>query len=848
MTTPADLEQTALALAAGGLSLLPVDARDKRPYSAALPRYCPWPRDDTIDNDRGKPTWRPFQTVRAPGPLISGWIRDGAQIATATGPISGGLLIIDVDEPPFYPLLMDAIGPIALGLPVQQTGGGGYQIALRCPNPGHNDKLAYVPDASKLEGRRIAIETRAEGGYAVVYPSLHPSGQRYRLLQGDWAKIPYLPQEQADRIISICRSFCQAPFTTQQLEAMQQAQNAPPRLHANGSANVIDQYNATTKIEDELTRQGYTHCYGPRWAPPGAGKRDSVIVQNGRAFHHDSNFPLSDGYWHNAFDLFLCYEHRGDMKSAVRAAATLLCLPSLSPAPKPVPSPPPAPIAQPSAPVDINTPPPAPDEATIRQCLNQDEVGDAYLLHALYGQRLAFDHSIDQWFFWGGHAWAQDSTDQIRYIITAHVGGCYLGLAAQVNARAATELDVDARDRLLKFAATLQARARALHKLKRLNSVATLAQHLFGITGDQWDAQPYLLAVQNGVIDLKTGALIPGEPGQYLRKVAPTAWQDLHTPALRWEQFLAELFEPGTEHAEIPAYLQRLFGYGMLGVVREHVLPVLFGPQGRNGKGTILKAIRQALGSHAGAISNDVLIATGRPRDAGSPSAHLMDLQGKRMVWASESDEGQKFNVAQAKLLSGGDEINARPPHGRCNITFQPSHLLLLLTNHKPKATSDDDAFWARMQLIPFTLRFLAPDKLTGAANERPADPNLDDKLRAEAPGILAWLVRGCLEYQQMGIQPPAIVQMATDAYRDDEDTFGDYVDECLHMNPMKTTPTSLAYKRYQLWAADMGYRNPMNVKTFSKRMKERFTVQHTNTGNVYLGCEVMLPSLLDSV
>ena len=515
------------------------------------------------------------------------------------------------------------------------------------------------------------------------------------------------------------------------------------------------------------------------------------------------------------------------------------------PAPKPTPAQrhtPPSELPMPHNPepastpaVLLDTPPTTPDESIIWQAVRDDESGDARLFHALYGNRLAYDHSVGQWFLWNGHSWTEDVIGLLRPLIEAHVGGCYLDLAKHLHQKMAATSDDAEKQKLQGMIASLQKRAGLLHTLKRLNIVETLARFYFGLTGNEWDTQPYLLAVQNGVIDLRTGDRVDGCPCQYLRKVAPICYDGLDTPAPRWEQFLAELFEPGSPNDAIPAYLARLFGYGTLGLVREAILPVLYGAMGRNGKDTMLKAIVRVLGPHVGAMGNDVLIASGRGRDAGAASAHLMDLHGKRMVWASEPEDGQRFSIGQAKLLTGGGQINARAPHAKRNVTWNPTHLMMLLTNHKPKAPADDEAFWARVQLIPFQYRFLADHAMTGAPNERLADPDLDTKLAAESAGILAWLVRGCLEYQRVGIQPPAVVQAATEEYRDDEDTFGDFLGDCCVVEEHASASGSGLFSEYQTWAVLNGY-SPMNKNTFGKRLKLRFSSQRTKTTIMYYG------------
>jgi len=173
--------------------------------------------------------------------------------------------------------------------------------------------------------------------------------------------------------------------------------------------------------------------------------------------------------------------------------------------------------------------------------------------------------------------------------------------------------------------------------------------------------------------------------------------------------------------------------------------------------------LQRVLGSTVGAVSNDVILAShSKCLTPGSAKPHLCALQGKRIVWASETSKGARFDVGQVKFLTGGGDIPARQLYGR-DYTFVPSHLLILLTNHKPHADAQDSAFWDRLCPIIFTIRFV--DNPT-APHERQKDRALGDTLDVEASGILAWLVRGCLAWQREGLNIPASVLLARREYR----------------------------------------------------------------------------------
>jgi hypothetical protein len=270
---------------------------------------------------------KPFQSEPATEQAARSWFRRGCQsIAAVGGKVSGGLLIIDFDEARFYPAWLEQVGTLADGLPVQQTGreGGGYQVWLRCPEPGRNDELAHVPDETEYEGRHVAIETRAEGGYAVMPGSLHPSGRRYQAIAGDFTDIPIVAQAVADALIAAARKLDEAPLTRQQMDAQEKtaATSTKYRSQSNGQASVIDAYNEQVTIDAALTAHGYTRI-GECYARPG-GVHPNVKINDGKSFHWGTNDPLCDKHWHRPFDVFCHFAHGDDCSQAVRAAAKLL--------------------------------------------------------------------------------------------------------------------------------------------------------------------------------------------------------------------------------------------------------------------------------------------------------------------------------------------------------------------------------------------------------------------------------------------------------------------------------------------------------------------------------------------
>ena len=264
---------------------------------------------------------------------------------------------------------------------------------------------------------------------------------------------------------------------------------------------------------------------------------------------------------------------------------------------------------------------------------------------------------------------------------------------------------------------------------------------------------------------------------------------------------------------------------------------VLYGEDGRNGKDTLEQAISNALGQASGAIAKDILLDMGRQKTAGSATPHLCDLHGKRIAWANEPEKGARFNVSQVKDLSGGGEIPVRPLYAKDYYKIKPTHLLVLLTNHKPHADASDSAFWDRLRLITFNMRFVDNPQDT---NERSKDAKLWDTLEREAAGILAWLVRGCLEWQRSGLATPAQVLDAGKAYREEEDNIALWMSErCTTANPKDRTKAKELYTDYAEWckAGNMKAFNSMN---FGLLLAKRFQKAKTNQGIIYIGIRLL--------
>ncbi|MFQ5481025.1 MAG: phage/plasmid primase, P4 family [Thermodesulfobacteriota bacterium] len=465
------------------------------------------------------------------------------------------------------------------------------------------------------------------------------------------------------------------------------------------------------------------------------------------------------------------------------------------------------------------------DTKFIRRCHIENERGDGALFAALHAGEFVYEAMGGVWYYWGGHHWRQDDLGYAS-VATKNVADTYLNEGKALSKSIKRAQKTGSKDLLADIKSE---QARYYSRTKRLNTKRGAQNCLFwahnidkglAINGEEFDRDPMLLGCSNGVLELRTGLFRPGRAGDYITKAAPHEWKGIEEEAPLWESFLEAVF---LGDKPLIDYTRRLFGYAMTGVTTEHVMPVFHGV-GRNGKGTLIETLSYVLGPLAQPIPSEMLIEQRFGRSSSGPSPDVMSLKGLRLAFASETDEGEKFSSRRAKWLSGGDALTGRNPHDKYPTTFDPTHLLCLITNHLPHAAGNDFAFWQRIRLIPFLAKFV--DKPSGETEQK-RDKNLPLKLRGEASGILAWLMRGCLEWQRDGLNAPKTVLMATEKYQFDEDTLAEFLEACCYppeeTDPDGRTQYSLLYTTFQDWYIKNYDDKPPKKKEFNNLMQARF-------------------------
>ncbi|MEU2282511.1 phage/plasmid primase, P4 family [Streptomyces sp. NPDC013178] len=320
------------------------------------------------------------------------------------------------------------------------------------------------------------------------------------------------------------------------------------------------------------------------------------------------------------------------------------------------------------------------------------------------------------------------------------------------------------------------------------------------------DADPYALCTPNGIVDLRTGLIRTPDPDKDFHSRSTTVGPR-HQPAPRWERFLTDTFGDDAEGREMIGYLQLLLGYSVTGDVGGQILPFLFG-SGKNGKSVLLDVLMKLLGDYADAAPPGFLMA--RPYE-GHPT-DLAELHGRRVIVCSEVKPGDKFDEARVKLLTGGDRIKARRMR-QDFFSFEPTHKLWLLGNHRPEVGTGGFAFWRRMRLIPFER--VVPD-------HRKIDNLADILVTEEGPEILGWLIDGARRYLagDRDLTGPERVRIATNVYAETEDHTGRFYEECCCLGRELRAEQTALYAAYKTWCQNEGA-PAMTSRAFAARTRE---------------------------
>jgi putative DNA primase/helicase len=399
------------------------------------------------------------------------------------------------------------------------------------------------------------------------------------------------------------------------------------------------------------------------------------------------------------------------------------------------------------------------------------------------------------WLTWKNNRWQVDQDGALERLAVK--------LSRQLLREAAQIPGVD--DEAAKKRVGASKEALALGDRRNISDFLALAkvdEHIL-LSVSQLDNDPWLVGTRNAVIELKTGTVREYSRDDYITRTLGCE-VDPQATCPRWEQFMEEIFPD----SELRRYVHKAIGYTLTGDTSEQCFFFCCGT-GHNGKSKFIKTIEHVLGELSSRAGKGIVAASYR---GDYPLRELADIVGARLILASETEEGERVNKGVIKDLTGSDSLRTEHKYERA-FSFRAVGKLWICGNHKPIIRGTDGGIWGRVRLVPFK------EKFEGERDDR----NLGDKLRAEAPGILNWMVQGCLLWQKEGLKPPKAVATAIADYRAEEDTLAEFLAECTaDMLPGGSVAHGALFECYRKWATTNGLRYPLTSRLLARRLRER--------------------------
>ncbi|HEX9929315.1 MAG TPA: phage/plasmid primase, P4 family [Pyrinomonadaceae bacterium] len=756
--------------------------------------------------------WKPYQNRLASEAELRQWFGSGNGLAIVAGKVSGNLEILDHDAPELYEPWRELVDETAPGLldrlTIVQTPSGGYHLYYRCQTIEGNKKLAEKPSTNKngKPNRDTLIETRGEGGYALVPPSppaCHEENKPYVLLSGSFKQIAEITVEERQILLDCARSFDEC-FEEKTLPETTKGECI---VTGNRPGDEFNRQFTTSDWNDLLSSNGWQKIFVSRnveyWRRPGKTGRGISATVNYKGsnllYVFSSNaYPLNYKTAYTPFAALTFLQFNGDFTAAAKVLAKagfgkksfgLAALEQVGDFSK----------------GEANSQD-ASDSIFVKAPLS--DTGNAECMASIYRDSLRYDHTRKKWLYWDEVCWRIDK----RGIAES----CAVTTARSRYSAAGNIENLVLKSQLSKWGISSENANRIEGMLKMARIIEPFSSEV-----EQFDSDPYLAATKNGTLELRTGIHRASRQEDYLTKQFGAVF-DSDAKAPRWEQFLKEIFGADLELID---YIQRCVGYTLTGDMREQVFFLCHGG-GSNGKSKFLEVLSKLMADYAGTASFETFDA-GKRSEA---SNDLAALKGKRLVTVIETDQDRRLAEAKVKTVTGQDELSCRFLYGEF-FSYRPEFKIWMAMNHKPVIRGTDKGIWRRIRLIPFTQSF---------ENERD-DKTLIDKLLAELPGILNWALEGLRKWQADGLPIPKAISEATEEYRHESDPIGQWIEERTSPNPNSLEPiqANVLYKDYSRWAQERS-EHPFSHRTWGQSMSERgYSKKRSAAGYNYYGLKL---------
>lgn len=435
------------------------------------------------------------------------------------------------------------------------------------------------------------------------------------------------------------------------------------------------------------------------------------------------------------------------------------------------------------------------------------DTGNAQRLRDRFDGNIRYSYTRKKWMYWTGKHWSYDDTGQIKKLADLVV--------EDLKTEAFRCEDEDEQEKRLKFAHKTANSSNKINMIKE-------TEHLDGIPLiiDELDVYTDYLNVQNGIVNLRNGELMPHDSKFLMSKICACEYDNEgNKKPERWLKFLDEVCNGDKD---LVHYLKKCIGYSLTGSIREQCAFFLYGI-GNNGKSTFIETVADMLGDYASNAQPDTIMMK-KYSDNGAGS-DIARLRSARMVTTEEPTEGVRLNEGLLKQLTGGGKVTCRFLYGD-EFEYAPEFKLWIATNHKPVIRGTDVGIWRRIRLIPFEVNIPA-DKV---------DKQLKYKFREEMPQILRWAVDGCIEYRKEGLEPPACVQKSTDEYKVEMDIIATFMEACVMIDYTADVPVQASdlYSVYTNWAKANNEYVMTSRKFFGELGKRTPEKKRLSTGVVY--------------
>ena len=726
------------------------------------------PIKSPCDGIRGKHPavkWGTWAQTVTPQTIGMAWdkFRGRCNIAIACGP--SNLVVLDEDECGEVARWC-AAHEIVLPATYTVTTGRGQHFYFRWDHT--KQRIGNSDNATK--GKGFKIDVRGHGGYAIGEGSRHASGATYT---GNGLLIAELPQKAADLLI---------------------AGGTPGNRHQSDTESFFATTGTTTDYNNDKIPDGQRHkhvvAYAGRLRKSGLDYEEAepafyqrwLLCEQPEGQIEEAQYHSVDCLdaftWEQAkatlvdvFDRYEAGQNLGDDSSGDEQSE-----------------------GHSDSEADMA-------EDTIRAFKFPDgqrptDIGNAARLLRHAGHRLRYVHAWGKWLVYERGRWIIDEKDALVTEIAKQVAKNLFELAAKTAHK-----DPDEAKPIWDWAlkSCTSGAITAMIRLAR-GAPGILVGH------EQLDADPWLLNVLNGTIDLRTGQRRDHDPADLCTMQAPVVF-DENASAPRWKDCL-QRWQPDDT---ILDYLQVRAGAAATGIATETV-DIDYG-HGGNGKSKFHGAIQHVLGSYA-TVPHKSLLVSGRFEQ--HPTV-VADLFRKRFAVAAETRNAEALDDESVKNLTGGDRLKGRRMR-EDPWEFWPTHTLVMSSNHKPTVEGRDEGIWRRLRLVPWQVTIPAHDR----------DEKLAAKLQAEAPGILQWIIDGAVRFHRDGLNPPPAVRNATDQYRADEDIIGRFIAETLDIDTTETGVrntwcySSAIKAELDDWCDEQGVASPPRMNEVAATLRDR--------------------------